>query len=446
MTPRYFAWMFGVLFLAASTLAEQGPDHWPQFRGPGGRGVADGSGLPDRWSASENIAWKTDLPGLGWSSPVVWGQKVFVTTVVKLGQREEPRKGLYFGGERPQPQEAHEWKVYCLDLETGRVLWDRVLHKAVPQSAIHLKNSYASETPVVDADRVYVMFGNLGVFCFDHDGKELWRHALKPHPTRYGWGTAASPALHDGRLYIVNDNESESHLLVLNAADGQQVLRVERPDEKSNWSPPFIWETDKGVQVVTAGTQKVRAYDTDGKLLWWLEGMSSITIAQPYTAHGLLYVTSGYIGDRTRPIYAIQPGAAGRITLDRSQNTGQSIAWCRWDIAPYNPTTLTYGDRLYVLLDRGILACYDAKTGNTIFEPTRIPEGRAFTASPWASDGKIYCINENGVTFVLKDAPTFELLGVNPLGEDDMTLATPAVAAGRLLIRTAGRIYCIKNP
>ena len=211
-------------FLATSPASAE--TNWPQFRGPGSKGVATGDGLPDRWSATENVAWKTDLPGRGWSSPIVWGNRVFLTTVVNSGTSEEPKKGLYFGGNRPTPPDSvHQWKVLCLDLETGHVVWERQVHEGQPQSAIHLKNSFASETPVTDGKHVYCYFGNIGIFCFDLDGNEVWRKKLEPHQTRFGWGTAASPVLHGDRLYVVNDNDEDSYLLALEKQTGREAWR-----------------------------------------------------------------------------------------------------------------------------------------------------------------------------------------------------------------------------
>jgi outer membrane protein assembly factor BamB len=423
------------------------PPNWPQFRGPGSRGIAEsvaGRPLPDRWSATENVAWKSDLSGRGWSSPIVWGNRVFVTTVINLGTSEEPKKGLYFGGNRTTPPEsAHQWKVFCLELETGKILWERQVHEGKPATSIHLKNSFASETPVTDGERIYCCFGGLGVYCLDFDGKVIWKHNLEPHETRFGWGSAASPVVHDGRLYLVNDNDKDSYLLALDAKSGDEVWRVLR-DEKSNWSTPFIWQNDRRTEIVTLGTGKVRSYDLDGKPLWSLIGMSSITIATPYEHAGLLYISSGYILDSLRPIYAIRPGAEGDISLKDGETSNQWIAWSQEKGAPYNPSTIIYGDRLYVLYDRGLFAAYKANDGTEIFSAQRIPEGRSFTSSPWAYDGKVFCLNEDGVTFVLRAGDQFELLHTNELAEDDMCMATPAIVGDRLLIRTAARLYCIR--
>jgi outer membrane protein assembly factor BamB/dienelactone hydrolase len=417
--------------------------NWPQYRGPQSRGVSTQTNLPDRWSATENVAWKCDLPGRGWSSPIVWKDRVFLTTVINSGKSEEPKKGLYFGGDRPKPPSTiHQWQVFCLDLNTGKVLWRRQVHEGKPETSIHLKNSYASETPVTDGERVYFYFGNLGVFCFDFDGKQLWKHVVKPEPTRLGWGTSASPVLYRDRLYIVNDNEKESYLLALDAKTGKQLWRTAR-DEKSNWSTPFLWENGKRSEIVTLGSGKVRSYDLEGNLLWWLKGMSSITIATPYEDNGLLYISSGYVADVSRPIYAVRPGAKGDISLKTGESSNEFVVWSLPKAAPYNPTTLIYNDRLYVLLDRGFVSCYQPRDGKAIYSQKRLPNGRAFTSSPWACGGKVFCLDEDGVTFVLQAGDDFKVLHTNTLAEDDMCMATPALAGDRLLIRTAARLYCI---
>jgi len=420
--------------------------NWPQFRGAGARGVASGSNLPDRWSATENVAWKTDVPGRGWSSPIVWGNRIILTTAVNSGELETPKKGLYFGGNRPEPRQVQlDYRVLCLDLSSGKLLWDQSVHQGPSDSPIHLKNSFASETPVTDGERVYAYFGNQGLYCFDLEGNPEWSKRFEPRPMRNGWGTAASPVLHGDRLYILDDNDEQSYLLCLDKRTGNEVWRVER-DEGSNWSTPFIWQNDRRTEIVTAGTGKVRSYDLEGKLLWWFTGMSSITIATPYVDQGLLYVSSGYVNDNQRPLYAIRAGASGDISLGPNQTSNQSVAWCQPKAAPYNPTTLVYEGRLYVLYDRAMLACFRAPTGDLVFDRERLPQGMHFTASPWAYDGKVFCLNEDGVTFVLRAGDEFELLHTNVLADDDMCMATPAMAGDRLLIRTAARVYCIRHP
>jgi len=420
--------------------------HWPQFRGPGSVGFVESSELPDRWSATENVAWKTAIAGRGWSSPVVWGHRVFVTTAVGQGELEDPKKGLYFGGDRKEiPTSDYLWQVLCLDLEGGQVLWESTAHAGKPESSVHLKNTFASETPVTDGERLYVSFGNVGIFCYDLDGNPLWSKLTGARKMRLGWGTAASPALHGDRLYLCNDNEEESYLLALDTRTGDEVWRVAR-NEKSNWATPLVWRHEGRTEIVTAGTNRVRSYDLDGKELWELGGMSAITIATPYAQNGLLYVSSGYVLDWTRPIYAIKPGASGDISLASEAKSNEFIAWSDPKAGPYNPTTLVYRGVLYALLDRGLLAAYDAATGEMLYEPQRIEGGTAFTASPWAYDGKVFCLSEDGATYVLEAGREFKPLHTNALAEDDMCLATPAIAGKNLLIRSLARVYCIRSP
>lgn len=433
------------LTLASIGVVAETDSNWPQFRGPGARGISEGTALPVQWTVEENVAWKTDIPGRGWSSPIVWGNQIFLTTVVNTGESEEPKKGLYMGGNRLEaPESVHQWQVYCLDLESGAVLWQKQVHEGQPPAPIHVKNSYASETPVTDGERVYAYFGNLGVWCFDLAGNQVWTKAMEPRKMAFGWGTAASPVLYGERLYIVNDNMEDSCLLALDKRTGEELFRIPR-DEKSNWSTPYVWENELRTEIITPGSGLVRSYDLDGNLLWSFKGMSTITIATPYAAHGLLYVSSGYVGDKRRPLYAIKPGASGDISLEPGQTSNTWISWSHPQAAPYNPTTLVYGDYLYVLYDRGEIACFNAKDGSVVYERTRIPDGGAYSASPWAYGDNLFCLNEDGVTFVVKAGSVFEVAGSNPLVEDDMGMATPAIVGDRLVLRTAARVYCIRN-
>ncbi len=308
-----------------------------------------------------------------------------------------------------------------------------------------MKNSYASETPVTDGERVYAYFGNVGLFCFDMQGKPLWSQRYGPYAMRFGWGTAASPVLHEGRIYIVDDNDDQSFLLALDKKTGKQIWRVERK-EKSNWATPYVWNSGKRTELVTPGTMKVRSYDLDGNILWELGGMSSITIPTPFSKFGLLYITSGYVGDQVRPVFAIKPGAKGDISLKPGETSNEYIAWHQPTAGPYNPSPLIYGDIYYTLLDRGFFTAHDARTGQEIYGKQRIdPAASAFTASPWAYNGKVFALSEDGDTFVMQAGKEYKLLGKNSL--DEMCMATPAIARDSLIIRTASKLYRIRrNP
>ena len=251
--------------------------------------------------------------------------------------------------------------------------------------------------------------------------------------------------LHQGRLYLVNDNDEDSYLVAIDANNGDQVWRVAR-NENCNWATPFVWQNSQRTEIVTPGTGQVRSYDLGGQLLWSLKGMSSITIATPYEFEGLLMVSSGYVLDSTKPIYAIRQGASGDISLTGEQTSNEFIAWSQPKAAPYNPSTLIADGRLFVLYDQGFVAGFKAREGTELFSRQRLPNGRAFTSSPWSYNGKVFFLNEDGVTFVLKSSDQFELLHTNSLAEDDMCMATPAIVGDRLLIRTSARVYCIQSP
>lgn len=418
---------------------------WPQFRGSGGSGVGISPALPTEWSATKNVLWKSSLPGRSWSSPIAFGERLYVTCVIREGESEKPRKGLYFGGERPAvPTDRHLFKLLCIHLNTGKLLWETTLHAGAPKTSIHLKNSYGAETPCTDGQRIYCTFGGLGVFAVSMDGKKLWSRELDPAKTRYGWGYASSPVVHDGRVYMVNDNDDRADFIALDARTGKDIFRIPR-DEKSNWATPFVWIQGGRTEIVTCGTNAVRSYDTNGKVMWQLRGMSTIVIPTPLTGSGLLFVTSGYVGDAFRPLYAIRPGASGDITLEGGTSSNKSIAWSYPAAGPYNPSPLYYDGRLYVLYDRGLISCYDAATGKVIYDKQRLPEGFAFTTSPWAAAGHVFCLNEDGVCYVIKAGDKFELVRQNRLTENDMCMASPALVGNKLVIRTSEGLYCIAN-
>jgi len=436
--------------LCAATAEAQ---NWPQFRGDRAGVAADDPRLPERWSPTENIAWRIDIPGRSWSSPVVWGNHVFVVTAINVAQPNPTLNavGTYLarslggpmtGGDITKPTDEHRWVLYDVDFQTGKITWQHVIHAAVPSQSTHQKNSYGSETPVTDGERVYVYLGYAGLFAFDMNGKSVWSKPMTAPKMRQGWGSAASPVLHDGRLYIVNDNDEKSFIAAFDARTGNELWRTDREGEGSNWSTPFVWRNDVRTEIVTTGSKKVRSYDLNGKLLWELTGMTSIHAVTPFASHGLLFVSSGYFPDSLRPTYAIRPGAAGDISLKGEERTNAFIAWSHPTLAPAYPSPLVIGDQYYTLMDRGFITSNDPTTGKEIYGRQRIAvDSGTFSASPWSYNGKIFAVSEDGDTFVMRAGPAFELLGRNSLGE--MTLATPAVANGSLIMRTASKLYRI---
>jgi hypothetical protein len=421
------------------------PPQWPAFRGPAAGVAPDDPSLPDTWSRTENVVWKTPIPGLGWSSPVVSGRHVFVTSAVSAGAERKAVTGLYDPGDdngSVTSANEHRWVVYDVDVETGAIRWERELRRGVPPIARHLKNTFASETPVTDGKRVFVYFGTVGLLAaLDLTGRVEWVNEVGAFSGRQEFGSAASPALHNGRLYLVNDNASASFVAAYDTTSGREIWRAGR-DENQSWATPFVWEHHIRTEVVTASTNRVRSYSLDGQLLWELRGMTTLVTPTPFARHGLLYLGSGYPGASPRPVYAIRPGASGDISLGADQTSSEFVAWYQPLLGTYNTSALAYGDYYYTLLDRGFLLCHDARTGRQVYGRQRVSaESSGFTASPWAYNGKLFLLSEDGDTFVVRAGPEYALLGRNAL--DELTMATPAVAHGSLFIRTQSQLYRI---
>ncbi len=434
-------------------------DQWPRFRGPQAGAVADDPALPDTWSETENIVWKIDIPGLSWSSPVVWDDHIFITTAISAGEEPMPIPGLYDPGDEQgslRSSAVHRWILYDVDFETGQIRWARELHRAPPPVARHIKNTFASETPVTDGERVYVYFGVIGLLAaLDLNGTAIWTKDVGAFDDSSGFGTAASPVLHEDRLYIINDNTTQSFIAAFDKRTGDEIWKVNREETGGNWATPLVWENELRTEIVTSGRGKVRSYDLDGTLLWELRGMSILNVPSPFARHGLVYISAGYPGGRLRPVYAIRPGASGDISLwpdgrpsgsarfpgQRTYSLDDYVVWSYPLLGTYNTSALVYGDYYYTLLDRGFLLCHDARTGEQIYGRQRISAGTGFTASPWAYNGKIFLLSEDGDTYVIQAGPDYEVLGRNSL--DEMSLATPAVARGSLILRTQSKLYRI---
>lgn len=422
-----------------------GMKNWTRFRGPNALGVVpDDPRLPDRWSTTENIKWKVKVPGWGWGSPVVWGKRVFVSSVMNSSASESPKAGLYLGrGRKDPPKGEHHWMVFCFDLDTGKQLWKQTVHRGQPTFPRHPKSTYASETPTVDADRLYVLFGDLGLFCFDHDGNMQWKHRIKPRETFWGYGAAASPVLAGDQLIMVYDNQEDSYIASYDTKTGKENWRTPR-NETSTWATPFVWKNPMRTEIVVCGRRKNRSYDLSGKQIWEFDGkMSNLVIPSPFAVDGLLYLSSGYFQDRNKPAMAIRHGAKGDFSLKEGETSNEFIQWFQPRIGPYNTSPIVYRGLYWTLLDRGFLTLHDAKTGEEIYGRIRFRRSMTFTSSPWAYNGKVFFLDERGRTVVIKASRQYEELGVNDLNE--LSCSTPAIADGNLLIRTASRIYCIAN-
>jgi outer membrane protein assembly factor BamB len=431
--------------LASAPLSAQ---QWPSFRGTNAAGVADGRPTVTSWNVStgENVVWKTPVPGIAVSSPIVWGDRVFISTAVGSDPSQGIRTGLYGDVEPVSDQSKHAWRLIALDKKTGKVVWDRVAHEGTPKTKRHPKSSQASPTPVTDGRHVIVSFGSEGLYAYDFDGKQLWTQDLGVlnagwfFDPDYEWGIGSSPIIYKNTVIVQCDIQKNSYLAAFDVETGKQVWRTSR-EEIPSWSTPTIFESNGHAELVTQATTFTRGYDpATGKELWRLSGNSEIAIPTPIVGPGFVVVTNGYRG--VQPIFAIKPGATGDITLKGDETRSDFIAWSTKRGGPYIPTPIIYGEQLYTL-NNGVLAAYHVATGERIYQERLGGTGGAFSASPIAADGKLYLSGEDGDVFVVKAGPKYELLAKNTIGE--VIMATPAISDGLLIVRGLKNVYAIGN-
>jgi outer membrane protein assembly factor BamB len=414
------------------------PLNWPSFRGPDGTGVADGQQPPLAWNlkTGHNVRWKTPIPGLGHSCPVIWGNRIFLTTAISGEPDPKIRIGNYGDVGSVNDTSKHNWQVLCLDRDSGQVLWTRTAYEGVPKIKRHLKGSQANCTPATDGHHVIACFGSEGLYCYDFAGKLVWKRDLSTLDSsfvidqEYEWGFGNSPVIHEGLAILQCDLSHDSFIAAFSLEDGAKIWSTPR-DEIPSWSSPVIWRNSQRVEIVTNAAQYARSYDPKtGTELWRLAKKSEVTIPAPVCGKDLLYITSG--NRPIQPIFAIKPGAAGDISLKEQETKNSHVLWSKMRGGPYMPTPILYGPFFYTCSNSGILACYEATTGKEIYKVRM--GGGSYTASPVAADGRLYFISEQGETRVVKAGPTFELLAVNTL--DDYVMATPAISNGSLFVRS----------
>ncbi len=422
---------------------------WPQFRGVRARGVADGFGAPIRWNAEtgENILWKTPIPGLGHSSPIVWGDLVCVTTA-DSGQADELKVGLYGDIEPVANETAQRWEVRCLDKTTGADRWTAVAHQAMPAIPRHPKSTHANSTLATDGTHVVAMFGSEGLYGYDLEtGRELWNVDLGvlesgffSAPTAL-WGFAASPIIHDGLVVIQADVLNGSFLAAFDVATGDEIWRTER-DEVPTWSTPTVHVVDGRAQIVVNGYRHIGGYDVaTGRELWRMAGGGDIPTPTPVVDDGLIFITNAH--GRAAPIFAISEGASGDITPAEGALSNDHLVWSQRRGGAYMQTPIVYDRLLYNCRINGVLSVYEPRTGRRLYQQRIGGGGSGFSASPVAADGKVYFSSEDGSVYVVKAGPEYELLAENPMGETLM--ATPALSEGVLYIRTRGHLVAISS-
>ena len=431
------------IFLGVGVTAARA-QNWPQFRGPGATGVSEGQAKPVKWDAStsQNVRWKTPIPGLSHSSPVVWGNKVFVTTAVN-SVKDETRFGLYGEVEPVKDDPRHAWKVFAIDKSTGQILWERTAYEGIPKVKRHPKSSHAASTPATNGKYLIANFGSEGLYAYDLNGKLLWKQDLGVldagwfYDVDYQWEYGSSPVIYKNLVIIQADIQKNSFIAAYDIVTGKQVWKTFR-EEIPSWGSPTVYEGKLRAELITVGPKAIRGYDPlTGKELWKLGPMSEITTPTPFVAHDLIFVTSGYAP--IQPIYVIRPGGNGDLTLKDGKESSDFIAWSKQRGGPYMPTPIAYGELLYTCSNQGVLTAYNAKTGERVYQERLGGTGGAFTASPVASDGKLYFSSEDGDVFVVKAGPKYEFLSKNPVGE--VMMATPAISDGLVIVRTISHLF-----
>jgi outer membrane protein assembly factor BamB len=420
---------------------------WPSFRGPHASGVAEGQNLPDKWDGKtgENILWHTSIPGLAHSSPIVWGNRVFVTSAISSDPKASFRPGLYGDGDASKDRSRHRWVVYALDKQSGKILWERVAYEGEPMEKRHIKATYANSTPATDGRIVVAWFGSQGLYAYDVNGKPLWKVDLGrldfgayDIPT-YEWGSASSPIIWKDLVIVQCDTQTDSFIMALNASTGEKVWKTDR-DEIPSWGTPTVATTSKGEELIANASNFIRGYDPrTGKELWRLGRSSKITAPTPIFVDDILVVASGRGPER--PIFVVKAGARGDLTLPEGKTSSESVMWSKTGRGSYMPTPLIYNGILYVLANNGTFDAYNLKTGEEIYRQRLPVIGSGFSASPVASDGKIYLSNEDGEIIVIAAGEKFNHIATNSMGE--LLMATPALSDGVMYVRSAGTLFAI---
>lgn len=426
---------------------------WPQFRGVQAGGVDDSNPLPSKWDCAKNkgVLWRTRIPGLSHSSPIVWGDRVFVATAVAKGSEVSLKIGLYGAGESADDMVEHSFQLWCLSLDGGRPLWMRTATRSVPRFARHTKASHVDSTPVTDGKYVVAVFGAQGMFCYTVDGDFRWKVELGaldvgPHNDKsLHWGYASSPVIANGKVIVQADVKTDPYLAAWDVATGKLLWRVKR-DDTTTWATPTVIGGDSpDAQVIVNGCKHMGAYSlADGKEIWRMAGGGGLPVPAPVVAGDLLLLTSNHrplvAGHPLKPVFAVKRSATGVLPLPAAGEPGKHVAWMKARVGNYIQTPLFYRGLVYLCSIQGIVKVLEVKTGEQ-FNKYRLASGVGFSASAVAGDGKVYFTSEEGDVFIVKAGDDYESLGRHSLGE--ICMATPAIARGALLFRTRGQVIAV---
>ncbi len=428
--------------IGCSTLAS----NWPQFRGPQASGLETNAAAPTRWDVNggDNILWQTPVPGLAHASPILWGDRIYVATAVPSG-KADLKLGLYGDVTSANDLVSHQWRLLALDKDTGKIRWDTLGFEGVPRAKRHPKSTHCSSTPATDGSHIVAIFDSEGLFCFDMQGKLLWRKDLGPMDAGYyvmtnaQWGYASSPVIHDGKVVVLCGVLTDPFLAEFNLADGKETWRTPRKDVPT-WSTPTVVPVGRQWQILVNGWHQTGAYDfTFGKEIWILDGGGDIPVPTPVVADGLAYLTSAH--GPQRPMRAVRLDAQGNITPPGHAATNAAIAWVQARQGNYMQTPIVVAGCVYACMDNGAVTCFDARTGAIHYSERLASGGEGYSSSP-VSDGRhIYFASEGGNVFVVPANGKFSVVATNKLGESCM--ATPALADGVLFYRTRERVIAI---
>ena len=438
-----------ILFLTLKSGSQNNyHDQWPGFRGPGALGFIPDAKPPTEWDlkSGKNIRWETTIPGLGHSCPVIWNDKLFVTTAISGSGQDSLKIGLYGDIDEVKDETIHEFRVFCIDRNSGNILWSQLSHRGIPKTKRHTKSSHANCTPATDGKHLIVFFGSEGLFCYDFSGRLLWKNDLGEMNAgpftnpEVEWGFASSPVLHKGKVIVQCDFIGDSFLAAIDVETGKEVWRTSRA-EVSTWGSPAIVEYEGKTQVVVNGFKHMGGYEfATGKEIWKMSGGGDAPVPTPVFANNLIFINNAH--GKWSPIYAVKPTALGDITLGESETSNEYIAWSIKRGGAYMQTPLIYGEYLYNLQWNGLLTVFNSITGVQLYRQNLGSAG-GFTASPVAANGRIYCCAEKGDVFVLKAGPAYELLFQNQLG--DVVMATPAISGNTLFFRTQHSVVAVGN-